>query len=139
MHSKCNSLHLLTPNSLSIPFPPPSPLITTSLFSMSVSLFLFCRQESKIWHKYLQVFKRLSLREAELVLLTSEHRTPLIRCSRGCQSPTQLPCTRQVLSNPGCWEGRVPSSDSSILFWRICTGDATTKQLNVHSIAIYQN
>ena len=37
--SKCNSLHLLTPNSIS----PRSFLSPTSLFSMSVSLFLFCR------------------------------------------------------------------------------------------------
>ena len=45
IHSKCNSLHLLTPNSPSIPlpFPSPFPLATTSLFS-SVSLFLFCRE-----------------------------------------------------------------------------------------------
>ena len=38
IHSKCNSLHLLLPNSLSIPLPPSSPLITTSLFSTSVSV-----------------------------------------------------------------------------------------------------
>ena len=37
--SKCNSLHLLTLNS-----PSPSSLATTSLLSMSVSLFPFCRQ-----------------------------------------------------------------------------------------------
>ena len=44
IHSKCNSLRLLTPNSPSIPLPPPPPLATTGLFSMSVSLCLFCRQ-----------------------------------------------------------------------------------------------
>ena len=33
IHSKCNSLHLPTPNSLSIPLLPLSPLATTSLFS----------------------------------------------------------------------------------------------------------
>ena len=38
-----NSLHLLIPYSHSIPLPPPSPLATTGLFSMSVSLFLFSR------------------------------------------------------------------------------------------------
>ena len=43
IHSLYNSLHLLTPNSHSIPPPPPSPLAITSLFSMSVSLFLFYR------------------------------------------------------------------------------------------------
>ena len=42
--SKCNSLHLLTPNYQSIPLSPfSSPLATTSLFSKSISLFLFCR------------------------------------------------------------------------------------------------
>ena len=35
-------LHLLTPNSPFLTLPPPSPLATTNLFS--VSLFLFCRQ-----------------------------------------------------------------------------------------------
>ena len=44
IHSKCNSLHLLTPNSQPIPLPHLSLLATTSLFSMSVNLFLFCRQ-----------------------------------------------------------------------------------------------
>ena len=43
IHSTYNSLHLLIPNSQSIPPPPLSPLATTSLFSMSVSLFLFHR------------------------------------------------------------------------------------------------
>ena len=43
IHSKCNSLHLLTPNCPSLPLPPPSPLATTGLFSMSMSLLLFCR------------------------------------------------------------------------------------------------
>ena len=42
IHSKCNSLYLPTPNSLSIPLAPLSLLTTTSLFSMSLSLFLFC-------------------------------------------------------------------------------------------------
>ena len=37
-----NCLHLLIPNSQSISPPPTSPLATKSLFSMSVSLFLFC-------------------------------------------------------------------------------------------------
>ena len=41
--SKCNSLHLLTLNSQSIPLPPPAPLATTCLFSMSMSLLLFCK------------------------------------------------------------------------------------------------
>ena len=44
IHSTWNSLHLLTPNSLSIPLLPPSPEATTRLFSASVSLLLFCRQ-----------------------------------------------------------------------------------------------
>ena len=39
IHSLCNSLHLLIPASHSMPLPIPSPLATTSLFSMSVSLF----------------------------------------------------------------------------------------------------
>ena len=41
--SKCTTLHLLAPNSQFIPLPLPPPLATTSLFSTSVSLFLFCR------------------------------------------------------------------------------------------------
>ena len=40
IHSKCNSLHLLTPNSLSIPVHTPS-LATTSLFSSSKSSLVF--------------------------------------------------------------------------------------------------
>ena len=31
IYSKCNSLHLLTPNTQSLPLPPPTPLSTTSL------------------------------------------------------------------------------------------------------------
>ena len=42
IHSKCNSLHLLTPNSLSILLSL-SPLATTSLLSKSMSLFIFSR------------------------------------------------------------------------------------------------
>jgi len=42
-HSIYNSLQLLAPNSHSIPLPLSSPSATTSLFSTSVSLFLFCR------------------------------------------------------------------------------------------------
>ena len=42
IHSKCNSLHLLTPDSCPS-YSPSLPLTTTSLFSMSMSLFLFCR------------------------------------------------------------------------------------------------
>ena len=41
--SKCSRLHLLIPNSQSIPLPPHSPSATTSLLSMSVTLFLFHR------------------------------------------------------------------------------------------------
>ena len=41
IHSKCNSLHLLAPNSQSIPLSVFSLLATTSLFSMPVSLLLF--------------------------------------------------------------------------------------------------
>ena len=43
IHSKCNHLHQLTPNSQWIPLPPPT-LATTRLLSISVSLLLFCRQ-----------------------------------------------------------------------------------------------
>jgi len=43
IYSKCNGLYLLTPNFQCIPLPSPSSLTTTSLFSMSVNLFLFCR------------------------------------------------------------------------------------------------
>ena len=44
IHPIYNSLPLLIPDSQSFPPTPSSPLATTSLFSMSVSLFLFCRQ-----------------------------------------------------------------------------------------------
>ena len=43
IHPVYNSLHLLIPNSQSIPPSPLPVLATTSLFSMSVTLFLFCR------------------------------------------------------------------------------------------------
>ena len=38
-HSKCNSLHLPTPNSQSIALPPSSPLEITNLFSIFFMLF----------------------------------------------------------------------------------------------------
>ena len=41
-----HSLHLLIPTSYSIPLPTLSLLVTTSLFSMSVSMFLFCQMGS---------------------------------------------------------------------------------------------
>ena len=44
IHPVYNSLHLLTANSQSFPPSLPSPLAITSLFSMSVSLFLFHRE-----------------------------------------------------------------------------------------------
>ena len=43
VHSICNSLHLLTPTSQSLPYIIRSLLATTILFSMSMSLSLFCR------------------------------------------------------------------------------------------------
>ena len=43
IHSKCKCFHLLTLNSQSIPLTPLSPLATSSLFSISTSLFLCCR------------------------------------------------------------------------------------------------
>ena len=58
IHSKCNSLYLLTPNSQSIPSTP-SPLATPSLFSMSLSLFCFikvhntfCHPQKKSWNPW---------------------------------------------------------------------------------------
>ena len=42
-HSKWNNFASINPNSPSIPPLPHSPLAPTSLFSMSMSLFLFCR------------------------------------------------------------------------------------------------
>ena len=76
IHSKCNSQHLLTPNSHSLPLQGPP------LFSKSMSLFLFCRQfhlchllkkerqipydvtylESNKWLKILLTFRTRSLR-----------------------------------------------------------------------------
>ena len=43
IHSIYKSLHLLTPNSHSIPSPTPSSWATTNLFSMCEVLFLFHR------------------------------------------------------------------------------------------------
>ena len=59
IHSKCNSLHLPTPNALSIPFPPLSPLATTSLFSMSVSAILISKSD-KLWWIYPQPLYKTS-------------------------------------------------------------------------------
>ena len=39
----CNNLHLLVPNSHSIPPQPHFPLAATGLFSTSMSVSLFCR------------------------------------------------------------------------------------------------
>ena len=59
IHSKCNSLHLLISNSQFIPLPSPYPLTTTSLFSMSVNLFLFCRFIYAIYtQEYYSAIKR---------------------------------------------------------------------------------
>lgn len=44
IHPMCNSLHLLIPAPSPPPLPNP-PIATASLFTMSVSLFLFCRVE----------------------------------------------------------------------------------------------
>ena len=44
IHSKCNSFPCINPKFPVHPTPFPSLLTTTCLFSMSVSLFLFCRQ-----------------------------------------------------------------------------------------------
>ena len=41
IHSTCNSLYLLIPNSQAFPSPLHSPLATVSLFSLSVGLILF--------------------------------------------------------------------------------------------------
>ena len=41
MHSKYTSSHPPTPNSLSIPLTPPSPLVTTSLLSVAMICFCF--------------------------------------------------------------------------------------------------
>ena len=57
IHSKHNSLHLLTPNSQSIPLPalPTPALATARQFSMLVSLFLFCEKA------YLGTYSTLNL------------------------------------------------------------------------------
>ena len=40
LHSKCNSLHLPTPNSQSSPLPPLLPMAITSLISTDILIFL---------------------------------------------------------------------------------------------------
>jgi len=49
--TKCNSFHLLTPKSPSIPLPLPSPLATTSLLSISMICFLHSLS-STIWSSF---------------------------------------------------------------------------------------
>ena len=44
IHSVYTGLYMLIPNSQSVSLPPPSPFATTSLFSVSLILFLFHRQ-----------------------------------------------------------------------------------------------
>ena len=55
IHSTYKSLHLLTPNSHSIPLPTPSPLATTSLFCLWVCLF---SMSVILKHKVLDPVKR---------------------------------------------------------------------------------
>ena len=57
IHPIYNSLHLLTLNSQSVPLLFPSLLATTSLFSMTVNLFLFCRYIS-LCHILHSTYKR---------------------------------------------------------------------------------
>ena len=49
IHSKCNSLHIPTPNSPSSALHLPSPLATTSLFSLSMICFCFV-DKSFVWY-----------------------------------------------------------------------------------------
>ena len=57
IHSKCNTLHLQTPNSQSLPSSPLSPLAATSLFSVSMNLFLCCRRVP-LCHIFDSTYKR---------------------------------------------------------------------------------
>ena len=70
IHSKCDSLQLLTPNPQSIPLPLLSLLPTVSLFSMSVSLFLFYRWVH-VWHyDFHPILRMRKLRLREMGNLT---------------------------------------------------------------------
>ena len=76
IHSKSNGLHLLTPNSQSIPLPSPSPLATTSLFSMCRMYFLIpiystVFRNKKIMSRYFSLV-RLSFK-TELSLACKNH------------------------------------------------------------------
>ena len=65
VHSKCNSLHLLTPNSQSIPLFPSSPL-ATSLLYISVYFCLVDRFICVLFFIYLFLFLGLHLRHLEV-------------------------------------------------------------------------
>ena len=67
-HSKCHSLHLLTPSSPSIPLPPPTPLATTSLFSGSEIYFCFLSK------RYMQLYVHCSTIHNCLIFLIDKCR-----------------------------------------------------------------
>ena len=89
IHSKCNSLHLPTPNSQSVPLPPLLPLGNTSLFSRQAILFI-CILPLWLVHPYLffrlpltikcwsslRFNPRLSLTSTPCSLLSCSHASP---------------------------------------------------------------
>ena len=83
IHSRCHHLLLRTPNSPSIPVPPPSPLAATSLFFMSVSLFLFCRcihfcpMFTSICKRYHMVFGATTMETSQEVPQNTQYKTTI--------------------------------------------------------------
>ena len=68
------------PNSLTIPFPHPSPLITIKSFSKSVIMFLFCKQVrlchfflDSVYKGYHTVFLSLWLTSLRMTISSSIH------------------------------------------------------------------
>ena len=104
-----NSLHLLTPNSHSIPPASPSSLATTSLFSVSVSLFPLHR-EVRLCHILGSTYKEVPrpFKEAWPGLQPPHRSTPGAPCA--CK-----PWRFLNVSNPSTRPGPCPGSWMSVL------------------------
>ena len=111
IHSRWNSLYLLTPNSQSIPFPPPSLLATTILFSMSVSLSLFCilvhlchiLDSTYKWHHMVFVFLFLTsiVRTLSRQVTKRQERSIFTRWNKCSLAPTPVPRIDYFVASKG--------------------------------------